>query len=158
MNNDHLTVEQMEALLSNPELRERSRHLQICGPCSEEFESLHAVLCDLRAGVIASSEVHRRLAVMPERAYRTPRALWRLVAAAALLCAAAPVALHHKPAHVAVVQSPVLQAQAAVSDDQLMSDVQQDLSSSVPQGLLPLTANDAPTQSTRSISSSKENE
>ena len=87
MNSEHLTVEQMEALLSNPELRERSQHLQVCGRCSEEFESLHAVMCELRAAVIASSEVHRRLAVMPEPAHRTPRALWSLVAAAALLCA-----------------------------------------------------------------------
>ncbi len=158
MNNDHLTVEQMEALLSNPEMRERSQHLQLCGSCLEEFESLRAVISDLRAAVVASYEVHRRLAVMPERAYRTPRALWSLVAAAVLLCAAAPIALHHRPTHVAVVQPPIQQVQAAVSDDQVMSDVQQDLSSSVPQGLLPLTASDAPTQATGSTSSSKENE
>jgi hypothetical protein len=157
MNNDHLTVEQMEAMLSNPEMRERSQHLQLCGPCSQEFESLHAIMSDLRAAVIASSEVHRRLAVMPERAHRTPRALWNLVAVAVLLCVAAPIALHHKPAHVAVVQPPIQQVQAAVSDDQVMRDVQQDLSSSVPQDLLPLTAKDA-TETTRLTSSSKENE
>jgi hypothetical protein len=40
----------------------------------------------------------------------------------------------------------------------LMSDVQEDLSSSVPQGLLPLTANDAPAEATGSIASLKENE
>jgi anti-sigma factor RsiW len=158
MNNGHLTVEQMEALLSNPELRERSQHLQQCERCLEELESLHALMGDMRAAVIASSEVHRRLAVMPELSHRTPRALWSLVAAAALLCAAAPIALHHKPAHVAVVQPPVLQVEAAVSDDQLMSDVQEDLSSSVPQGLLPLTAKDAPTEATGATSSLKENE
>jgi len=156
MNNDHLTLEQMETLLSNPLMRERSLHLQVCGQCSEEFESLHAVMSDLRATVIASSEMHRRLAVMPEPAHRTPRTLSSLVAAAALLCAAAPIALHHKPAHVAVVPPTVQQVQAVVSDDQVMSDVQDDLTSSVPRGLLPLTANDAPTQSAGSIS--KENE
>ncbi len=158
MNNDHLTVEEMEALLMHPEMREGSQHLQVCGPCSEDFDSLQAVIGDLRAAVIASSNVHRRLAVMPEPAHRTPRALWSLVAAAALLCAAAPIALHHKPAHVAIVQPPVKQVHATVSDDQLMSDVQQDLSSSVPQGLLPLTANDTSTEATRATPSSKENE
>jgi hypothetical protein len=158
MNNEHLTVEEMEALLSNPEMRERSQHLQVCGQCLEEVESLHAVMSDLRAAVVASSEVQRRLAVMPKPAHRTPFALWSTVAAAVILCAAAPIALHHKPAHVAVVQASVQQAQAAVSDDQLMSDVQEDLSSSVPQGLLPLTAKDAPTGTTGATSSSKENE
>jgi hypothetical protein len=158
MNNEHFTVEEMEALLSNPEMRERSQHLRVCGQCSEEVESLSAVMGDLRAAVVASTEVHRRLAVMPEPAHRTPLALWSAIATAALLCAAAPIALHHKPVHVAVVQAPVQQAQASVSDDQLMSDVQEDLSSSVPQGLLPLTAKDAPTGATGAISSSKENE
>ncbi len=157
MNNDHLTVEQMEALLSNPEMRERTQHLQVCDFCSEEFESLHIVMRDLRTAVVASSEVHRRLAVMPGSAHRTPRALWSLVTAAALLCAAVPIALHHKPAHVAVVQPPVQQAQVAMSDDEVMSDVQEDLSSSVPRSLLPLTANDEPTTA-GSISSSKEKE
>ena len=156
MSNDHLTVEQMEALLSHPEMREGSQHLKECGACLEDFESLHAVMGDLRAAVVAASDMHRRLAVMPERAHRTPRALWRLVAAAALVCAAAPIALHHKPAHVAVVQTPTKQVQATVSDDQLMSDVQQDLSSSVPQGLLPLTVSDPSTEATGATTSSKE--
>ncbi len=158
MNNGHLTAVEMEALLSHPEMREGSQHLKECGECREEFESLHAVIGDLRAAVVAASEVHRRLAVMPEAARRTPRALWSLVAAAALLCAAAPIALHHKPAHVVVVQPAARQVQTTVSDDQLMSDVQQDLSSSVPQSLLPLTAKDTSTEARGSTTSSKENE
>jgi anti-sigma factor RsiW len=158
MNNDHLTVEQMEALLSYPEAQERSQHLQECGRCAEEFESLRAVVSDLRGAVIAASAVHRQRAVMPMPAQRTPRALWSLVAAAALLCVAGPIALHQRPAHVPAVQTPAPQVQAAVSDEQLMSDVQQDLSSSVPQGLLPLTAKNASDGAAGSTSNSKENE
>jgi anti-sigma factor RsiW len=158
MNNDHLTIEQMEALLSHPEAQERSQHLQECGRCAEELESLRAVVSDLRGAVIAASVVHRQRAVMPAPAQRTPRALWSLVAAAALLCVAAPIALHQRPAHAPAVQTPAPQVQAAVSDEQLMSDVQQDLSSSVPQGLLPLTAKDASDGAAGSTSNSKENE
>jgi hypothetical protein len=158
MNSDHLTVEQMEALLWKPERQEQSPHLQVCGACSEEFESLRAVVNDLRGAVIAASVVHRQLAVMPAPAHRTPRAMWSLVAAAALLCVAGPIALHQKPTHVSAVQGAAPQAQAAVSDEQLMSDVQEDLSSSVPQGLLPLTAKDASDGAAGSTSNSKENE
>jgi hypothetical protein len=158
MNNDHMTSEQMEALLSNPETQDRSQHLQVCVTCSTEFESLLAVVTDLRAAVIGSAAEHRRLAVMPAPAQRTPRAMWSLVAATLLLCVAGPILLHTKPAHVAVVKTPQPQVQGAVSDEQLMSDIQQDLSSSVPQAMLPLTAKDASVSATGATSNSKENE
>jgi hypothetical protein len=119
---------------------------------------MRAVVSDLRGAVIAASEVHRRSAVMPAPAHRTPRAMWSLVAAAILLCVAGPIALHQRPAHVPVVQATAPQVQAAVSDEQLMSDVQEDLSSSVPQGLLPLTAKDASGGTAGSTSNVKENE
>jgi hypothetical protein len=156
--NDHLTVGQMEALLCNPETPERPQHLQECGTCFAELESMRATITDLRAALIASSEQHRRLAVMPAPAQRTPRALWSLVAATALLCVAGPIALHHKPTHVSILQSRAHSVPAAVSDEQLMSDIQQDLSSSVPQGMVPLMAKDATIESTQSTSSAKENE
>jgi hypothetical protein len=158
MNNDHLTVEQMEALLSHPEAQDRSQHLQVCGTCEEEFESLRAVVSDLRGAVIAASEVHRQRAVMPAAAHRTPRAMWSLVAAVALLCVAGPIALHQRLAHFPVAQVSAPQVQAAVSDEQLMSDVQEDLSSSVPQVMLPLTAKDASDGAAGSTSNLKENE
>ena len=158
MNGDHLTSEEMDVLLMDAEARERSQHLRVCGACREEFESLRAAVGGLRVAVVASAEKHRRMAVMPAPAHRTRRALWSLVAAAMLLCAAGPVVLHHKPAHVAVVQVPKPQAQVAVSDEQLMSDIQQDLSASVPQAMLPLTAKDASSRATGSTSNSKENE
>jgi hypothetical protein len=84
--------------------------------------------------------------------------MWSLVAATVLLCLAGPIVLRHRPAPVAVVQAPAPQVQAAVSDEQLMSDIQQDLSSSVPQAMLPLTAKDASVSATDATSNSKENE
>ena len=161
MNGNHLTSEEMDTLMMDAEARERSQHLRVCGACAEEFESLRAALGELRVAVIASAEKHRQVAVMPAPAHRTPRAMWSLVAAAVLLCVAGPIALHHKPAHVAVVQMPKPQTQVAVSevsDAQLMSDIQQDLSSSVPQAMLPLTTKDASASTTGSTSNSKENE
>ena len=47
-----------------------------------------------------------------------------------------------------MVQTPQPQVQGAVSDEQLMSDIQQDLSSSVPQAMLPLAAKDASASAT----------
>jgi hypothetical protein len=158
MNDNHLTVEQMELLLSNPESPETPQHLRDCATCSAEFESLLAAMVDLRLALIASSQQHRRRAVMPAQTYRTPRALGSLVAATALLCIAGPIALHHKPSHRAVAPPPPPLVQVTVSDEQLMSDIQQDLSSSVSQRMLPLTAKDTSAETTTATSSSKENE
>jgi hypothetical protein len=157
MNGNHLTSEEMDALLMDAEARERSQHLRVCGACAEEFESLQETVSELRVAVIAAAERHRRVAVMPSPAHRTPRAMWSLVAAAVLLCVAGPVVLHHRPVHVAVVQIAKPQVQVAVSDEQLMSDIQQDLSSSVSQEMLP-AVKDAAASATGSISSLKENE
>jgi hypothetical protein len=157
MNNDHLTSEEMEALLWDSEARGRSQHLRVCGACSAEFESLRAAMSDLRAAVIASAEQHRRMAVMPVPAHRTPRMMWSLLAATALICIAGPLALHQRSTHVAVVHAPKQQVQGAVSDEQLLSDIQEDLSSPVPQAMLPLAASGASTGKTSSIYSSRFN-
>lgn len=157
-NHEHLTIEQMEALLWHPETQHLPQHLRECGECSAELESLLATITDLRASLVASSERHRRLVMIPAPTHRTPRALWSLVTATVLLCAAGPIPLHHKPTHVAVVPLRAHSAQASVSDEQLMSDIQQDLSTSVPPEIIPLTAKDATTEATGSTYSSKENE
>ncbi|MGA7158924.1 MAG: hypothetical protein WBY53_18915 [Acidobacteriaceae bacterium] len=164
MNSNHLTSEEMDALLiesesrDDSESRERWEHLRACTACAEEFESLRAAVSDLRGAVVGSAELHRRAAVMPAPAHRTRAAMWSLVAATALLCVAGPVVLHHKTAHVAVVVVPKAAVQAPISDEQLMSDIQQDLSASVPQAMLPLTAKDASGSGTDAAANAKENE
>jgi anti-sigma factor RsiW len=156
MKNDHLTEEEIiDALLldsesldsesldsgsEDPESRERSQHLSACPACSAEFESLRAVIGDLRMAAIASAEQHRRVAVMPAPSHRMPRVMWAWLAVAALICVVGPIAVRHRPARVAAVSAPAQQLQGAVSDEQLLSDIQDDLSSAVPRPMLPLDA------------------
>ncbi len=113
--------------------------------------------------------------------------LWGLTAAAALLCVAGPLfyasrgaipfaterppVADHNPAPrtaaVAVSAAPATrettvaapaQVSGQMSDAQLMSDIEQDLSSSVPQAMLPLTVRDAPQSPAGTTSNAKENE
>jgi hypothetical protein len=146
---DHLTSEQMEALVldakGDASAREGAEHLRDCAMCSTELESLRMAMSDLRATVIASSERHRRLAMMPAPERRTPRLMWALASAVLLICTAVPLALHTRVAPVAVVRAPKSPVQGTVSDEQLMSDIQEDLSSPVPQSMLPLAASIAST-------------
>lgn len=158
MNNDHLTSEQLEALLSDPESRNRPQHLSSCEACSAEVESLLVVMDDLRNAAIASAERHRRVAVLPTVSHRRPQVMWTVLAAAALICIAGPIAVRQRPVHVIVVNAPKQQMQGAVSDEQLLSNIQDDLSSSVPKPMLPLAASVASTDATTSTYRSKENE
>ena len=162
MNNNHLTSEQMEALLSDPESRDRSQHLSVCETCSAELESLLAGIGDLRSAVIASAALHRKVAVLPTVSHRSPRVMWTVLAAAAFLCVVGPIAMHQKQARVITVNTSSQQVQAAVSDEQLMSNIQDDLSSSVPKPMLPLAASasstGAATTTYNSRYNSKENE
>jgi hypothetical protein len=158
MNNDHLTSEQIEALLLDPESRDRSQHLNVCQACSAEFESLLVVMGDLRSAAIASAEQHRRVAVMPAPSHRTPRVMWSLLMAAALICIAGPLAVRQRPARIIAVDAPKQQLQGAVSDEQLLSNIEDDLSSPLPRPMLPLAASVASTDPTASTYRSKENE
>jgi anti-sigma factor RsiW len=162
MNNDHLTSEEMEALLSDLQAKEpqdRAQHLEVCPQCLAEVESLRGTLEDLRTAATASAEYHRRVAVMPAPSYRTPRMMWSLLAAMALICIAVPVTVHQKRAGVTMVSAPVQAPQVtvsvAVTDEQVWNSIQDDLSSSVPKPLLPLAA--ASTDSTTSTDNTKEN-
>jgi hypothetical protein len=155
MKNDHLTSEEIDALLLDsgsldlvsldsesldPKSRDRSQHLSVCQVCSAEFESLLTVMGDLRIAAIASAEQHRRVSVMPTPSHRTPRVMWALLTAAALICVAGPLAVRHRPTRVTAVSAPAQQLQGVISDEQLLSDIQDDLSSPVPRPMLPLVA------------------
>jgi anti-sigma factor RsiW len=146
MKNNHLTSEEMDALLLGSESKDRSQHLSVCPACSAEFESLLAVMDDLRIATIASAEQHRRVAVMPAPSHRTPRVMWALLTAAALICVAGPLAVRHRPTRVTAVSAPRQQLQGAVSDEQLLSDIQDDLSAPVPKPMLPLVASVVPSR------------
>lgn len=174
MNNDHLTSEQIEDLLADPNSRDWSQHLSDCNECSAELDELRAAMEDLRYAAIASAEHHRRVAVLPVISHRMPRTMWTLLAVAALLCVAGPLAIHRAAVHpMAVVQGPMpitvsdaSQQKSTESDEQLMSNVQADLSSGVPAAMLPLAEDAASSSASASTytstdsarSSAKENE
>ena len=156
MNDHHLTSEELEALLLNPQTKE-SQHLAVCPQCSAEFITLREALGDLRTAAVASAEHHRRLAIMPTLSHHTPRMMWTLLAATTLLCVTLPLTIHQKRVPVTTVIAPTQQPQTTISstitDEQLWNSIQDDLSSSVPKPMLPL----APTDSTTSTDNAKEN-
>lgn len=159
MNGRHLTSEEMDVLLMDDAAREQMEHLQACDVCMEELESLQRTLAALRGAVVATAAQQRQMAVMPAAAGRTRFGIWSLVAATALLCAAGPMVLHSRPARGPVTAARPPQASVSqISDAQLMSDIEQDLSSSVPQAMLPLTAKSAGAGGADANSTTKENE
>ncbi len=136
----------------------------------------------------AAAEHRRRamMPAPAHRTWRSMWVLWGLTAASALLCvfgsmfysngrplpfaAERPPVTGQKPAprSTAVMGSVASISQATVSapprpseqmsDAQLMSDIEQDLNSSVPQAMLPLAVRDAPQSLAGTTSNSKENE
>lgn len=133
-----LTSEELDALLHHPEQANPDL----------ELASLRSVFSDLRTASLAAAEHHHRYAsIVPARSH-TLRT-WSLAMAALILCASAPLAVRHHPAHVstvAIVATP--QPTPAVSDEVLFADVEADLDASVPSPLLPLTADTTTTKST----------
>jgi hypothetical protein len=157
MISQHLTSEEMEALLMEPEPGDRSPHLAQCELCTEEFESLEATIGELRTAMTASALQHNRVAAMPVMSNTRPRMMWGLAAAAALICGASSMVLHRVPSKMDAGNLPQQQAKAAVSDSdaQLLSNVEDDLSASVPGPMLPLASTKSADTSTNTA---KENE
>ncbi|MFP5233349.1 MAG: anti-sigma factor family protein [Acidobacteriota bacterium] len=136
----------------------------------------------------AAAEHRRRAVMPApvHRTWRSMWALWAVTAASALLCVfgslfysngrSLPFGVERPPAasqktsarSSAVVVSVASSSQAAVStparsseqmsDAQLMSDIEQDLNSSVPQAMLPLAVRDSPQSPAGTTSNTKENE
>jgi len=133
-----LTTEQLDALLYAP----GQVH------ADPELAALRSVLTDLRAASTEAAEHHQRLASITSRRSYRPLA-WTFAAAALLLCAGTPLAVHRHPTAGLPVATatPAAQPTSAVSDAVLYADVQADLDASVPEPMLPLT-NDTTTNST----------
>lgn len=184
----HLTSEGLDALLWGSESPAEAAHLEACLACREEFEALRLSMRELQAAVVGVAAERRRMAVMPAPAQRTRRAMWAvwsMAAAAALLCVCGPLytsrggsghlaverpaAAVHLPAAPAsaavglapdtpVTVSASAESSTKISDAQLMSDIEQDLSSSVPQAMLPLTVRDSAQSPAGTRANAKENE
>ncbi len=135
--NSHLTSEQMDGLLSARPSEDVVRHVAGCVRCTAEIGSLRGVLTGLREGATAAAEHHRGLAGPRNHTRRAPQVAWSLAAIALFVSVGAPLAVHrfHGFDRPAVAAQPA----TAISDEALLSSVQDDLSYSVPGPLLPLT-------------------
>jgi len=145
----HLTTSQLDALLFAPEASAADDHLRTCTTCAAELASLRETLTTLRSAATATAAHQHALAArnahQAARSQRPIRLIGSFAAATLALAIGLPIALHRTPpAHPAVSNNAPQPAQAAatnfssISDDQLLSSVQSDLSASVPDPMLPL--------------------
>jgi len=152
--NSHLSSEQFDGVLSGQPSPDAKLHLSSCAQCSGELASLREAFGNFREAASVAAEKHRLLAVTPTPR-RVPRMAWGLAAAALFVSIGAPLAVHRRVT--APVAEPVAQAPATMSDEALLDNVQNDLSSLVPESLQPLAATPASGNPTNSASS-KENQ
>lgn len=137
----HLSSEQIDAVLHGQPSHDVSRHLDRCTSCAEELASLGGTLGDLRSSAGAFAEQQRPLAVIGSTR-ALPQFAWALGAAALAALAlsfAAPLALTHRDHAPAARNAETPAITVAVSDEALLDSVQNDLSSSVPASMLPLS-------------------
>ncbi len=147
--NTHLTTSQLDALLFDTEAAASNQHLRTCEACAAELASLRDTFASLRSATAAAAAHHQLLAARPQRSSMPMRLVGSLATAALILGIGLPIALHHAtPVRPAVIAQQIPQATAAkpsssttLSDDQLLTTVQGDLSASVPDPMLPLASN-----------------
>ena len=138
MNQPHLSTADLDAALHSTVLDgATAAHLNTCSTCAAELASLRLLFIDLRTSATAVAG-HVRTAT-PSRS-RSINARWfawasPLAAAAALLFFVLPP--HHTAAP-PTAATPQLANPAA--DEKLLLDIQQDVSASVPDAMLPLAS------------------
>jgi hypothetical protein len=157
----HLTNEQFEALLLAPSTNHP--HLNICERCTGQLAALRSALGDLRVTSVAAAEIHYRAAERAQRSQQRsrfqPRLTWAFTAVAGMLFIGLPFAAKFHPFK-APAQGPVITATTKasaesgpsvsnLSDDQLLSSIQSDLSASVPDPLLPLDSTSTSTTASK---------
>jgi hypothetical protein len=151
--NSHLSSEQLERALAGRPAPEVMQHLKKCARCNEDIAATGALLAGFRNAATGAAEKYRRLA--PARASkRVPRMAWALAAAALFVGVGAPLAVHRHDAGRGVPAQVATEA-SAISDEALLENVQDDLSSSVPKSLLPLA--DTSTNAKESTSAQQKN-
>ncbi len=154
----------------------------------EELRQTMSQLRTAAIGAAAEQRRLAMMPAPAHRTWRSMWALWGLTAASALLCVfgslyypngrSLPFVTQRPPVNAhkigsrssvvvvasvasnsqAMVSAPARSASGQISDAQLMSDIEQDLDSSVPQAMLPLAVRDAPQSVAGATSNAKENE
>jgi hypothetical protein len=143
----HLTNEQFDALLFSQATDHP--HLQTCTLCATQLSELRSSIGDLRVTSVAAAERHYSSAVSAratrQRSRLQPRLTWAATAFAGVLFISLPfVSRFRAPktpvqTRVAVANVPAPKAaDSNLSDAQLLSSIQNDLSATVPDPLLPL--------------------
>ena len=159
--NGHLSEDQMGALLTGDPAPAATAHLAACTRCSKEFTSLKAALGNYREAVIPFAEAASQRArfrasrlastsVTPQRACGWGFAGWAVTAAAALALVGTSVGGYRS--HTAASVAPVaitsgtsgsasdVGTSGQADDERLLSDINQDLATSLPPSLAPLNA------------------
>lgn len=137
----HLNSEQLDNLLGSSPNSGWQKHVDGCAACAQELGALRTVLGDFRQAATASAKHHRYLAPAQNR-HRMPGPAWGMAFAALLISVGAPLAVHYgSQTRPDVRETPPTstQQQNAISDEALLSGVQDDLSASVPRSMLPLS-------------------
>jgi hypothetical protein len=134
----HWTDEQMTAWTLGERSLEMAEHLGVCDECRRELAGLQGALDAYRGGVqqaVAADEyrwVRIRAGVAGQSVYAHHRLRWALTTGLALL--ALSIGLLVTPQHRPPRVQPVAQQ---MSDEQLLNEIQDDLSRSAPEALSP---------------------
>ncbi len=136
----HLDEEQFAAVIAGEADEEARKHAQHCYQCSVEVERMREFVGEFKQAMMAAGERPRR--IQPARAAATG---WRMALAAAVMACLVviAVAMLHGSKPKQAVQGPVVvqpqqeQAQKVDPDDQLLLEVDEDLSRSGPRALEP---------------------
>jgi hypothetical protein len=146
---NHLTDEQLAECLRGEPSQPTQLHLAACGQCRAEAARLgdhitrYTIAMRRQADAAQSASMAQTFA--PRKALARHRLRWAAATALALLLAA-PTAWMMKPRHAPAASQPAASATlnpqptAAMSDDELLEAVNNDLSRDVPQALAPVSA------------------
>ncbi len=140
----HLTEEQIYELLDQPnEAGQAQQHLASCQPCAKEFAAVRESLEGFRlaANGLAEERFSPVLAVRGGllSGMRQSLVAWPMGLAAAGVLLAASVTMVHRAGPTVPVNTASVTAAPLESDEALLDGINQDLSTSVPPSLEPLS-------------------
>jgi hypothetical protein len=131
----HLSSEELERAMAGQAEPRALEHVAGCEACAAEIASFQRMFGELRESATEMATEQRRMAVVARPAKRA--GVWGYATAAVVFVAVGlPVAMHHPAVKTPVVAGPANGAEgdaASVSDAELMTNVQNDLSSNVPE-------------------------
>lgn len=146
---NHLTDEQLAEWLAGEASQETQAHLDGCAPCQAEARQLKDGIARytvaMRSQSAQAQQAHLAGSITPRKALARHRLRWAGAGVLALVLAAQTAWLM-KPRPAPVASQPIASAPvnpqptAAMSDDELLEAVNNDLSREVPLALAPVSA------------------